>query len=117
MITIMPADKAFLQEIGAPDGADAMVLRDSGGTVDGYALFRLDGDAVELLAVETALPMMSEGLIRSVLNTGDCRGAVTGVCRDGALAPILRRLEFEEGNGVWTVSIEKFFRGECKCGK
>lgn len=117
MITIMPADEAFLQSIAAPEGADAMVLRDSGGTVDGHALFRVDGDAVEILTVETALPMMTEGLIRSVLNTGDCRGATKGVCRDGALSPILRRLEFEEENGVWTVSIEKFFRGECKCGK
>ncbi len=117
MITIMPADEAFLQSISVPAGADAMVLRDSGGTVDGHALFRMDGDAVEILAVETALPMMSEGLIRSVLNTGDCRGAVKGVCRDGTLAPVLRRLEFEEENGVWAVSIEKFFRGECKCGK
>ncbi len=117
MITIMPADEAFLQSISAPEGADAMVLRDSVGTVDGHALFRMDSDAVEILAVKTALPMMSEGLIRSVLNTGDCRGAVRGVCRVSALAPILRRLEFEEENGVWTVSIEKFFRGECKCGK
>lgn len=117
MITIMPADEAFLQSIDAPKGADAMVLRDSGGTVDGHALFYVDGDAVEILSVQTDLPMMTEGLIRSVLNTGDCRGAVRGVCRDGALASILRRLEFEEENGVWTVSIEKFFRGECKCGK
>ena len=117
MITILPADEAFLQSVDAPVGADAMVLRDSDGTVDGYALFCVDGDAVEILAVDTALPMMCEGLIRSVLNTGDCRGAVRGVCRDNALVPILRRLEFEEDNGVWTVSIEKFFRGECKCGK
>ena len=117
MITIMPADKAFLQSISAPDGADAMVLRDSSGTIDGYALFCVNGDAVEILSVETELPMMTEGLIRSVLNTGDCRGAVKGICRDGALAPILRRLEFEQENDVWTVSIEKFFRGECKCGK
>lgn len=117
MITIMPADEAFLQSVTAPEGADAMVLRDSGGTVDGYALFCLNGDAVEILRVETDLPMMTEGLIRSVLNTGDCRGATKGVCRDNALASILRRLEFEQENGIWTVSIEKFFRGECKCGK
>lgn len=117
MITIMPADEAFLQSISAPEGADAMVLRDSGGTVDGHALFRMDGDAVEILSVQTDVPMMTEGLIRSVLNTGDCRGAVKGVCRVDSLAPVLRRLEFEEENGAWTVSIEKFFRGECKCGK
>lgn len=45
MITIMPADEAFLAEISAPAGADALVLRDSAGTVEGYALFRLAGDA------------------------------------------------------------------------
>lgn len=117
MITIMPADEAFLQSIDAPSGTDAMVLRDSGGAVDGYALFRVEGESVEILRVETPLPMMAEGLIRSVLNTGDCRGAVTGICRDGALGMILSRLEFEEQDGVWSVLIEKFFHGECKCGK
>ena len=117
MITIMPADEAFLQSIAAPEGVDAMVLRDSGGTIDGHALFRVDGDAVEILGVETDLPMMTEGLIRTVLNTGDCRGATRGVCRIEPLAPILRRLEFEKENDLWTVSIENFFRGECKCGK
>ena len=98
------------------DDQGAFALQNSFGDKIGYGV-TVDGDAVEILAVDTALPMMCEGLIRSVLNTGDCRGAVRGVCRDNALVPILRRLEFEEDNGVWTVSIEKFFRGECKCGK
>ncbi len=113
----MPADEVFLREIAAPDGTDAMVLRDSGGTVDGHALFRVDGDTVEILAVETALPMMTEGLIRTVLNTGDCRGAKIGVCRLPSLVPTLKRLEFIEENGVWQVVIENFFHGECHCGK
>lgn len=117
MITIMPADKAFLRSVDAPEGTDAMVLRDSGGVVDGYALFCVEGDAVEILRVETPLPMMTEGLVRAVLNTGDCRGAVRGVCRDDTLGTTLARLEFEKQDGVWSVSIEKFFRGECKCGK
>ncbi len=117
MITIMPADKAFLDEIAAPSGTDAMVLRDSAGTVDGYALFIVDGENVEVLQVQTALPMMAEGLVRAVLNTGDCRGAKIGVCRDMILAPMLKRLEFIEENGALTVSIENFFRGECHCGK
>jgi hypothetical protein len=111
VITIMPADEAFLRSINAPTGADAMVLRDSGGTVDGYALFRMEDDAVEILRVETDLPMMTEGLIRAVLNTGDCRGAVTGVCRVAELSAVLTRLEFVEQDGVWRVSIEKFLRG------
>ena len=115
MITIMPADKAFLQSVSAPDGADAMVLRDSDGSVFGHALFRVMGERVELLSVHTELPVMAEGLVRSVLNTGDCRGAVEGFCSDENLAPMLRRLEFEPTEGGYAVSLEQFFRGECHC--
>ena len=64
MITILPADEAFLQSIAAPDGVEAMVLRDSDGSVFGHALFRMAGERVEVLSVETALPVMAEGLIR-----------------------------------------------------
>lgn len=115
MITIMPADEAFLAEISAPAGADALVLRNSTGTVEGHALFRLAGDAVEILQVVTEEPLMTEGLIRSVLNAGDYRGAVTGICRVAALEPVLRRLEFvpdADGDG-WCISIAAFFRGKC----
>ena len=115
MITIQPADKAFLCSITAPEGVDAMVLRDSDGTVFGHALFTVDGDTVEVLAVDTAMPMMAEGLIRSVLNTGDCRGATVGICRDESLAPLLRHLEFEHKDGVYTVSIQAFLYGDCRC--
>lgn len=115
MITIQPADNGFLNSISAPDGTDAMVLRDSDGTVLGHALFAVRGDTVEILSVHTDLPMMTEGLIRSVLNTGDCRGATVGLCRQEALAPILTRLEFVPADGGYTVSIPSFLYGECKC--
>ena len=117
MITIRPADEAFLKEIQAPPGTDAMVLRDSGGQVTGHAIFRMAGDRVELLSVTAEEPLLVDGLIRSVLNTGDCRGAVTGLCREESLALILRRLEFEPGEEGYTVSLAKFFRGECHCGE
>ena len=115
MITILPADKAFLQSVGAPDGVDAMVLRDSDGSVFGHALFRMMGDRVEVLSVHTYLPVMAEGLVRSVLNVGDCRGAVEGFCADESLAPMLRRLEFTPAEGGYAVSLAQFFRGECHC--
>ena len=115
MITIQPADKAFLETIGAPAATDAMVLRDGDGAVFGHALFRVVGDTAEILSVHTEEPLMTEGLIRSVLNAGDCRGAVTGLCRNEALIPVLRRLEFVEADGVYTVSIPDFLYGECKC--
>ena len=115
MITIMPADKAFLESVNAPADTDAMVLRDSDGTVFGHALFRVVGDTVEVLSVHTEEPLMTEGLIRSVLNTGDCRGAVTGLCREAALVPVLKRLEFVENDGVYTVSVQDFLYGDCKC--
>ncbi len=115
MITIMPADKAFLDGIAAPAGTDAMVLRDSDGTVFGYALFTVAGDRVEILAVQTEEPLMTEGLIRAVINTGDCRGAVSAICRVEALIPVLKRLEFTPVEGVYTVSVQQFLYGECKC--
>ena len=115
MITIMPADKAFLECVVAPTGADAMVLQDGKGEVFGHALFRMDGEYVEILSVQTDEPLMKEGLIRSVLNTGDCRGAAYGICRDETLAPILKRLEFQPQDGAYVVSIPSFLYGECHC--
>ena len=115
VITILPADKVFLQSVAAPDGVEAMVLRDSDDSVFGYALFRMAGKRVEILSVQTDLPVMAEGLIRSVLNTGDCRGAIEGFCAAERLAPMLRHLEFEPIEGGYVVSLEQFFRGECHC--
>ena len=115
MITITPADKVFLESISAPQGVDAMVLRDSDGTVFGYALFTVTGETAELIAVQTEESMMTEGLIRSVINTADCRGAVTVTCRAEALVSVLKRLEFTLDNGVYTVDVRHFLYGECKC--
>jgi hypothetical protein len=92
-----------------------MVLRDSDGSVFGYALFRMLGDRVEVLSVHTDLPVMAEGLIRAVLNAGDCRGAVEGFCADEGMASMLRRLEFAPIEGGYAVSLEQFFRGDCHC--
>ena len=115
MITILPADKAFLQSVSAPEGVDAMVLRDSDGSVFGHALFRMVGNRVEVLSVHTDLPMMAEGLVRAVLNAGDCRGAIEGFSANEELIPMLRRLEFAPVEGGYAVSLEQFFRGECHC--
>ena len=115
MITIMPADKAFLENISAPVGTDAMVLRDSDGSVFGYAVFTVAGDTAELLSVHTDMPMMTEGLIRAVINTADCRGASSVICKVEALIPVLKRLEFEPQEGIYTVSVQHFLYGECKC--
>ena len=114
MITITPADEAYRRDAGLGSGTDAMLLRE-GGAITGRALFRMNGDEIEILAVECDEPLMKDGLIRSVLNTGDCRGAVTGVCRIGELGAVLRGLEFREKDGVWRVSIEDFFRAGCSC--
>ena len=115
MITILPADKAFLESVAAPAGVDAMVLRDSDGSVFGHALFRMAGERVEVLSVHADLPMMAEGLVRAVLNTGDCRGATHGFCADASLAPMLLRLEFAPVEDGYAVSLEQFFRGDCHC--
>ena len=115
MITITPADKVFLAQIAAPDGADAMVLRDSDGTVFGYAVFSVVGDRVEILSVHTDEPLMTEGLIRSIINAGDCRGALSAVYKIKELVPVLKRLEFTLQDDVYAVSVHDFLYGECKC--
>lgn len=116
MITILPADKAFLESVSAPAHAEAMVLREGDGHILGHALFCLEGEQVEILAVEAVQPLLLDGLIRSVLNTGDCRGAKVGIFRVEALETILRRLEFDKTDaGDWCVSIDKFFRGDGCC--
>lgn len=117
MITILPADKSFLDSVAAPFGTDAMVLRDAENTVEGYALFRIEGDTVEILRVEATEPLMKDGLIRAVLNTGDCRGATIGLCREESLALLLERLEFEKKTDAWVISIDRFFHEECSCGQ
>ena len=115
MITIMPADKAFLESVCAPLGADAMVLRDSDGTVFGHALFTAAGETAELISVHTEEPMMTDGLIRAVINAADCRGAVSVVYRGEELIPVLKRLEFVLQDDVYTVDVQHFLYGECKC--
>lgn len=115
MITILPADKATLALLDVPEGHEAMVLRDSDGSITGHATFTVTGDVVELLTVTAEEPILVDGLIRSVLNVGDCRGAVTGFCRDENLALTLRRLEFEPEENGYSVSLAHFFRGECHC--
>ncbi|MBE6778897.1 MAG: hypothetical protein E7541_05870 [Ruminococcaceae bacterium] len=113
MITIMPADKAFLESINAPEGVEALVLRDSRQEISGHALFRLQGQEVELLGVVCDEPLLVDGLIRSVLNAGDYRGATDGLCRVESLAPHLQRLEFQPTEDGWRVSLEAFFRAGC----
>lgn len=115
MITILPADKTVLQQLGVPAGREAMVLRDSDGRITGHATFTVTGDIVELLTVTAEEPLLVDGLIRAVLNTGDYRGAVTGLCRDESLSLTLRRLEFVAGEDGYTVSLASFFRGDCHC--
>ncbi len=115
VITIMPADKAFLDSIGADAGVDALVLRESDGTVSGHALFTVTGDTVELLGVVSDEPLMVDGLIRSVLNAGDYRGAQYGLCRVESLLPHLKLLEFTPAEDGWRVSLEAFFRAGCGC--
>ena len=61
--------------------------------------------------------------VKRGLRESNGRGVLTGLTEisdvnghkdiDGESVPI----EGEQENDVWTVSIEKFFRGECKCGK
>ncbi len=113
MITILPADEAFLKEINAPAGIKALVLRGSDGAIEGHALFRVDGDAVEILSVTCDEPIMVSGMIRSVLNAGEYHGANFGLCRVAALEKVLLSMEFKPVEEGWRINIAEFFRGKC----
>ncbi len=118
MFTIAPADadKAAAlakreQQTGTPS---AMVLTVD-GTETGYALFAVERDTVCLLCLRSQVAELEEWLLRAVLNAAANRLAITAVCEDVTLFPLLKRLHFAEENGVCTVFIPDFFNRPC-CG-
>ncbi len=113
MITIKPADEATRQQLNAPPGTEALVLRESDGRISGHALFCVTGDTVEIIEVAAEEPLMTDGLVRSVLNAGDFRGAQFGFCRDRSLKSVLERLEFRQRDDGYHIVIDDFFHAPC----
>lgn len=74
------------------------------------------GDTVELLSVEASENVLSEGLVRAVLNVGREHGCVWAVCQNAALFPLLDGLAFEETADGRAVDIPAFFARGCHSG-
>ena len=84
-----------------------------GDVACGKATARFD-DRVHLLTVEAPDALLSEGMVRAVLNAGRVREIEWAVCANESLFPLLRHLEFVPSEEGMTVNIPDFFFRGCK---
>ena len=118
MFTILPADDAKTALLAAKEGQalplSAMVL-----TVDdaesGHVLYRVERDRLELLCLRAPDNDLAEWLVRAALNVGVNRLAITAVCSDPVLFPLLDSLGFRAVGTTYEVFIPDFFNRPC-CG-
>lgn len=119
MFTIMPADDAKTAVLAAREKLvmplSAFVLTVD-GKEEGYALFRVDRDTVEILCLRSPDDELAEWVVRAVLNAGANRLAITAVCREPVLFPLLERLRFTQTESGYEVFIPEFFGRPCQCG-
>ena len=119
MFSILPATEektaalAKRENVGMP--LSALVLTVD-GEEQGYALFRVDRDTVDLLCLRSPDGELEEWLVRAVLNAAANRNAITAVCRETVLFPLLQRLGFAVSGNGYEVFIPEFFTRPCHGG-
>lgn len=118
MFSIVPADEAktasLLQREKITD-ADAMVLTVDGEEI-GYALYCVSRDTVDILCLRAPEGEWEEWLVRAVLNAAVNRNAITALCREPLLFPLLKRLGFAVSEAGCEVFIPEFFTRPCHDG-
>lgn len=116
MITIFPADADKTKELAARAGESlplsAMVLRE-GETEYGYVLYRVEQNTARLITLHSDIPVLEEGLVRAMLNAAANEQAVTAVCRNPSLFPLLKGLGFSNEGECYSVFIPDFFTHPC----
>ena len=119
MFTILPADDAKAAVLAAREKLvmplSAVVLMVD-GKEEGYALFRVERDTVEILCLRSPDGELAEWVVRAVLNAAANRLAITAVCRETVLFPLLERLNFTQVENGYEVFIPEFFGRPCQCG-
>ena len=119
MFSILPASEekaaALAKREGLTKPLSALVLT-VGDEEQGYALFDVDRDTVELLCLRSPDGELEEWLVRAVLNAGANRNAITAVCRETVLFPLLARLGFAVSGEGYEVFIPEFFGRPCHGG-
>lgn len=118
MFSILPADDqktaALAQQEGRQLPLSALVLTVA-EKEDGYALYRVERDCLELICLRSPDDEYAEWLVRAVLNAGVNRLAITATCSDPVLFPLLDRLGFRAQGAAMEVFIPDFFNRPC-CG-
>ena len=119
MFSILPATEEKTAVLANRENLElpvsALVL-----TVDeeeqGYALFRVDRDTVEILRLRSPEGELEEWLVRAVLNAAANRNAITAQCSETVLFPLLQRLGFFANGKGYEVFIPEFFTRPCRGG-
>jgi len=119
MFTILPTDEAKTAVLAARE-KQVMPLSALTLTVDdqeeGYALFRVERDTVNILCLRSPDDDLAEWLVRAVLNAAANRLAITAVCGETVLFPLLERLGFTRTANGYEVFIPEFFNRPCHHG-
>ena len=118
MFTILPADDQKTALLAAKEGQvlplSAMVLAVD-DVESGHVLYRVEQDRLELLCLRAPDNDLAEWLVRAALNAGVNRLAITAVCSDPVLFPLLGNLGFGAAGTAYEVFIPDFFNRPC-CG-
>ena len=119
MLEILPVEESKAVLLATREGVSlpvsAYVMTDKGEDL-GYLLYRVERDTITLLVIRCVEPMLSEGLIRAALNAGVNRNAITAVCRQPDVFPLLESLGFEKEGDGYTIFIPDFFLRPCAGG-
>ena len=117
MFSILPADEQktaqLLQREGLTQPAMAMVLT-MGGEERGYVLLSLQRDIAEILCLRSQNEELEEWLVRAALNAAANRNAITAVCKDPIVFPLLTRLGFAANGEGDAVFIPEFVMRPCR---
>ena len=119
MFSILPATEEKTELLAKREGLalplSALVLT-VGDEEQGYALFRVERDTVNLVCLRSPDGELEEWLVRAVLNAAANRNAITAVCREPVLFPLLSRLGFAVSGDGYEVFIPEFFTRPCHGG-
>lgn len=116
MFSILPADEQktalLAQREGLTQPLVALVLT-AGDEERGYVLFCVQHNVAELVCLRSQDAELEEWLVRAALNAAANRNAITAVCREPVLFPLLEGLGFSANGDGYEVFIPEFFTRPC----
>ena len=118
MLTIVPADERRCRLLAQTYGFSALqgMVAHSGDREEGIGVYVLQKDTLELVDIQAEDPLVLDGLLRAILNTGYRGGAKWAVCRHTRLTDVLRAEGFLATENGMRVDIAAFFARPCRGG-